>query len=95
MAISYIVDVYKGKIKKETNFAKYLLYLTYFPTIIQGPISRYEALREQLTAGKKIPFQQFRYNLLLIVLGVIKKTLFFVGKILQQKVFLWLKKKKY
>ena len=46
MAISYLVDVYKGKIEKEDNFFKYLLYLTYFPTIVQGPISRYDRVRE-------------------------------------------------
>lgn len=73
MAISYLVDVYKGKIKKEDNFFKYLLYLTYFPTIVQGPISRYDKVSEQLTAGKKINFEGFRHNLLLIMMGLIKK----------------------
>lgn len=73
MAISYLVDVYKGKIEKEENFFKYLLYLTYFPTIVQGPISRYDKVREQLTAGKKIDFEKLRQNLLLILFGLIKK----------------------
>ena len=73
MAISYFVDVYKGKIEKEKNFAKYLLYLSYFPTIVQGPISRYDALSHQLCAGKRITYNQFREQMLLISIGVIKK----------------------
>lgn len=73
MALSYLIDVYKGKIEKEDNFAKYLLYLTYFPTIVQGPISKYDALRSQLCAGTRIHFDQFRQSLLLIMIGLIKK----------------------
>lgn len=73
LAISYVVDVYKKKIEPEKNFWKYLLYLSYFPTIVQGPISKYEQLREQLTAGKRIRYDEFRSNLLLIIFGLIKK----------------------
>ena len=73
MAISYLVDVYKGKVEKEDNFFKYLLYLTYFPTIVQGPISRYDKVSKQLSAGTKIDFERFRQNMLLILTGLIKK----------------------
>lgn len=38
--ISYLVDVYRGKIPQERSFWKYLLYLSYFPAVVQGPISR-------------------------------------------------------
>ena len=73
MAISYVVDVYKKKITPEKNFWKYLLYLSYFPTIVQGPISKYGDLRKRLTAGKKIDYFTFRRSFLLILIGTIKK----------------------
>lgn len=40
--ISYIVDVYKNKIKADRNIINVLAYICYFPQIISGPISRYE-----------------------------------------------------
>ena len=39
-AISYLVDVYRGKYPPARNFFKYFCYMTYFPIIMQGPISR-------------------------------------------------------
>lgn len=73
LSISYVVDVYKKKIKPEKNFLVYLLYLSYFPTIVQGPISKYEQLRNQFTAGRRIGYTDFKRNLLLISFGLIKK----------------------
>lgn len=73
LAISYIVDVYKKRIKPEKNFGKYLLYLAYFPTIVQGPISKYEQMREKLTAGKKFDYSTFRKSILLVLIGLTKK----------------------
>lgn len=49
--IAYMVDVHKGKIKAQRNFLKYLLFITFFPQILQGPIPRYEELGEQLYKG--------------------------------------------
>lgn len=72
-AIGYLTDVYKGEIEAEKNYGKYLLFLVYFPAIVQGPISRYKQLSKQLTNGKKIDFQCFRESLLLTAFGLIKK----------------------
>lgn len=41
--ISYIVDVYKGKIKPEKNVFNLALYTSYFPRIVNGPIVRYDS----------------------------------------------------
>ena len=60
LAISYLVDVHQKKIKPEKSFLKYLLYLSYFPTIVQGPISKYEELRDSLTAGKRVRYEEIR-----------------------------------
>ena len=39
-AVSYIVDVYRGKISAELNIIKLALYLSYFASIVSGPINR-------------------------------------------------------
>lgn len=72
-AISYLVDVYKGKTSVEKSFFRYLLFLSYFPTVIQGPISRYEEIQKQLFKYKKFNIDSFLYHTTLILLGIIKK----------------------
>ena len=47
--------------------------MSFFPTIVQGPISKYGQLREKLTAGIKIGYVEFKRSLLLIAFGLIKK----------------------
>ena len=39
--LSYLIDVYKGKVKAQKNFLKYLLYISFFPQLIAGPIVKY------------------------------------------------------
>ena len=47
MIISYAVDVYRGQIPAEQNYAKLLLFAFYFPSITQGPLNRYGDLTPQ------------------------------------------------
>lgn len=49
--ISYIVDVYKQKIRADKNLVNVLVYVCYFPQIISGPISRYEELMAGIENG--------------------------------------------
>lgn len=70
-AISYIIDIYRRNIECERSFLKYLLYLSYFPKIVQGPISRYNEI--ELVHNKKIKDIDIRANIELIVVGMIKK----------------------
>ena len=72
-AIAYLVDSYKGKIEPEKSFWNYLLFLSWFPAIVQGPISRYDCLMPQLLHQKKYSFDAMRDNLLLILFGLVKK----------------------
>ena len=51
IAIGYLFDVYKGKVKAQKNFLKFMLFLSFFPQMTQGPISRYGNLGEQLYEG--------------------------------------------
>lgn len=72
-AIGYLVDVYKNKIHAEKSFWKYLLFLSYFPAIVQGPISRYNQLMPELLNSKKYSFDTMRNGLILILFGLVKK----------------------
>lgn len=45
--VSYMLDVYNGKYEAEKNLFHYALYVSWFPSILQGPISRYDELRPQ------------------------------------------------
>lgn len=48
MAISYVVDVYKGTVGAERNFGIYALFVSFFPQVTSGPIGRADALIPQL-----------------------------------------------
>lgn len=52
-AISYLADVYMGRAMAQKNPAKFLLYMMFFPQIVQGPIPRYDRLAGQLYEGHR------------------------------------------
>lgn len=74
-AISYMVDVYRGKIEAEKQIVPLLLYLAFFPDIVSGPINRAQVLIPQLKAEKKFEYQNAVYGMRLILLGLFKKLL--------------------
>ena len=47
-SVSYIIDVYRGKTFAEKNFARFALFVSFFPQLVQGPISRHSDLANQL-----------------------------------------------
>ena len=73
--ISYLVDIYCGRIDVQKNIAKYALFVLFFPQIIQGPIPRYEELAKQLYQGHAFDENKFVKGILLILWGFFKKFL--------------------
>jgi len=73
-AISYIVDVYRGK-KIETSFIKFSLYISFFPQLIAGPIERSENMLSQFYFLNKIDLVLVTRGLRLILWGLLKKIL--------------------
>lgn len=73
-AISYVADIYRGYLKPEKNFAKFALYMAFFPTVLAGPIERAKSILPQL--NRKIEFdpQNVRAGLQLILWGIFKKV---------------------
>ena len=73
MLISYLVDVYNGKVRVEKNPAKFLAYILYFPQITQGPIARYNEVALQIFASHRFDYDRVREGLLLMIWGFFKK----------------------
>ncbi|MBQ9067475.1 MAG: MBOAT family protein, partial [Eggerthellaceae bacterium] len=72
-SIGYVIDCYNGKFEPERNFARYLLFVSFFPQLIQGPIGRFDDLAHQLYERHRPDPQGMRRGLLLIAYGVFKK----------------------
>ena len=53
-SVGYVIDVYRGKYEPERNFIKFLLFVSFFPQMVQGPISRFDQLAPQLYSEKKL-----------------------------------------
>ncbi len=47
-ALSYVIDVYRGAVDVQRNYFKVLLYITFFPQLIAGPIVKYRDISEQI-----------------------------------------------
>ncbi len=70
---AYIMDLYRGKIEADDNLAKFALYMSFFPQIIQGPIARYDHLAEQLYEGHRFSYTNLTHGAQLILWGFFKK----------------------
>lgn len=73
-SVGYLVDVYREKISAERNIAKLALFVSYFPQIIQGPISFYDQLAHQLYEPHSFNFTRLKYGCELILWGLVKKV---------------------
>lgn len=73
-SLSYIIDVYKNKVKCEKSFYNYLTYTTLFPQIIAGPIVRYEEVDDTLET-KNISLNNFTLGMKRFIIGLSKKVL--------------------
>ena len=72
-AIAYLVDIDRGVVQVERNPFRLALYLTYFPSIMQGPISRYGQLGPQLWARHDFDPDRMRDGMQLALWGAFKK----------------------
>lgn len=71
--IAYCVDVYQGKTEAQSNFFKYLLFVSFFPQILQGPIPRYNQLKEQLFEGHVFDYRTVKFGFQMILWGMFLK----------------------
>lgn len=74
MVVSYICDVYRGDVEPEDNFFKYLLFVSWFPQIIEGPINRYTKMKDELYAEHEFDFNRCKHAGYRILQGIFKKV---------------------
>lgn len=72
-AVGYMLDVYHGRVKPEKNLLNYVLFVSFFPQVLSGPISTAENLIPQIEALKKFDYEQGRQGLKLLLWGMFIK----------------------
>ncbi len=73
--VSYLLDVYWGRIEAEQDYWKVLLFTCYFPQLVQGPISKYSELAPELFKEHKLDWKNIKYGVQLMLWGFFKKML--------------------
>lgn len=73
-AITYVVDVYRGKAQVQRSYANLLLYVALFPQLIAGPIVRYTDIAAQLE-NREMTLPGFSKGITRFVTGLGKKVL--------------------
>ena len=75
-AISYSVDVYRNRFREEPTLMEYAFYMTFFPLLFAGPITRAGTLLTQLRDKHHLVLQRSVYaGMWLIIIGMLKKGL--------------------
>ncbi|MCR5508705.1 MAG: MBOAT family protein [Lachnospiraceae bacterium] len=71
--MGYLIDIYYGKYEHERNPFKFALFVSFFPQIVQGPISRFGELAPELFAEKDFDFTRIKSGFYRIMWGLFKK----------------------
>lgn len=72
-SMGYVVDVYRGTVKAEKDPFKLALFVSYFPQLIQGPISKFSQLAEQLYRPHAYDRREVSFGLQRMLWGYFKK----------------------
>ncbi|MEE3334132.1 MAG: MBOAT family O-acyltransferase [Ruminococcus sp.] len=72
--MSYIIDLYRDKIKAQNNIISFALYISLFPQLIAGPIVKYKDIERQLTHRRE-SVTKYSQGLSRFVVGLSKKLL--------------------
>ncbi|MHA8062905.1 MBOAT family O-acyltransferase [Aquirufa nivalisilvae] len=71
--LSYVIDIYKNKIKPERNFIDYSLFVSFFPLLVAGPIERATHLLPQIIKRREFNYLKAVDGLKQILWGLFKK----------------------
>lgn len=72
-SVGYMVDVYRGKYPPEGNILRLALFVSFFPQLVQGPISRFDDLSQTLFQEHPFDGRTVTYGLQRILWGFFKK----------------------
>lgn len=81
--ISYLCDIYSGKIKAEKNIIYYLDYVMFFPCITAGPINRADYFIKEIRSKHEFDYQDIASGFFLVACGIFEKLVFcdFIGSV--------------
>ena len=68
-----MLDVYHGRVKSEKNLLDYVLFVSFFPQVMSGPISKADELLLQIKNPHKFDFDQGRKGLKQLLWGMFIK----------------------
>ena len=74
LSMSYTIDVYRGKLKATHNVLDFMLYVSFFPHLVAGPIVRAQDLLPQCARPRIIRTDQVVTGIWLCLLGYLKKV---------------------
>lgn len=72
-AVGYMLDVYHGRVKAERNLLDYLLFVSFFPQVMSGPISKADELLPQIKTPHKFDYEQGKQGLKYLLWGMFIK----------------------
>lgn len=75
-AIGYIFDVYHKRVETEHNLLNYMLFVSFFPQILSGPISKAQELLPQIKQRREFNYNQTVDGLKLLLWGMFLKCVF-------------------
>lgn len=73
-AVGYLLDVYHGRIKAEKNFVDYVLFVSFFPQVASGPISKADELLSLIKTAKTFNYNQAVTGLKFLLWGMFLKV---------------------
>lgn len=73
-SLSYVVEVYRGKVAAERNFLVYSLYVLFYPQLVAGPIERPQNIIPQIHTKKRFEWSNIFFGLRLMTWGMFKKV---------------------
>ncbi len=74
-AMTYVIDVYRENCAPQKSFPRLLLFITFFPQLVAGPIVRYTDIEDQLE-DRRVTAKQFNDGLYRFAIGMGKKVIF-------------------
>jgi len=73
-ALSYVIDVYRGQVAVQKNFGKVLLYISFFPQLIAGPIVKYRDIAMEIDS-RSTGLREAASGMRRFICGLAKKVL--------------------
>lgn len=72
-AVGYMLDVYHGRAQSEKNILDYILFVSFFPQVMSGPISKADELLPQIKTPRKFDYEQGKQGLKYLLWGMFIK----------------------